>query len=232
MEKKHNFVYITTNLINKKQYIGSHATNDLNDSYLGSGRIFLKALRKYGRENFKREILHECETILDARKLEAPMIVQHQTMFPYGYNVHDNGGWGYPGSTHGPTTREKLRIANTGKKHSDETKEKIGIESRKRIKEKSSFFGKHHTEESIKKISENRRGITAGEKHHYFGKKREKDIREKISETLKGRSIPEEQKKKLSNSAKKVKKVICNHCGKEFTPWGIVGHKRSINKDI
>lgn len=55
-----NFVYITTNIINGKQYIGSHATNNINDGYIGSGRIFLKAVNKYGKQNFQREILEEC----------------------------------------------------------------------------------------------------------------------------------------------------------------------------
>jgi len=53
-----HFVYITTNLINGKQYVGDHSTNDLNDGYLGSGRPYLqRALRQYGKQNFKKEIL-------------------------------------------------------------------------------------------------------------------------------------------------------------------------------
>jgi hypothetical protein len=63
MKKEFNFIYITTNLINGKQYIGDHSTNNLNDNYLGSGRPYLKrALSEYGKENFKREIIEFFDT--------------------------------------------------------------------------------------------------------------------------------------------------------------------------
>lgn len=40
-------IYKTTNLINGKTYIGRHKTIKIDDGYLGSGTIFLKALKKY-----------------------------------------------------------------------------------------------------------------------------------------------------------------------------------------
>lgn len=56
--KRYIFVYITTNLLNGKQYVGDHSSNNIeNDIYLGSGSYFKNALNEYGRENFKREIL-------------------------------------------------------------------------------------------------------------------------------------------------------------------------------
>jgi len=66
-----NFIYIITNLINGKQYVGSHC-GDENDTYLGSGKIFLKAYKKYGKENFKREIFfYERDTQQRITELEA-----------------------------------------------------------------------------------------------------------------------------------------------------------------
>ena len=47
---KESFVYITTNLINKKQYVGSHYGNK-DDSYLGSGYVLKLSIKKYGKEN-------------------------------------------------------------------------------------------------------------------------------------------------------------------------------------
>lgn len=48
-------IYCTTNLINGKKYIGKDVRNS--PSYLGSGKLFLSAVKKYGKENFKKEII-------------------------------------------------------------------------------------------------------------------------------------------------------------------------------
>ena len=225
-------VYLTTNLTNGKKYIGSHATEDINDGYLGSGRIFLKALQKYGKENFKREILHECENIHQARKLEAPNIIKYKTLVPKGYNVNENGGWGYNGITHGPLTRKRISEALKGKPCPEERRKRISI-SCKGIQagEKHPFWGKKHSEETLQKISQSRKGQHAGEKHHYFGKERDSETKLKISETLQGRKTPNEIKKKLSEAGKNVKKIKCEYCGKECAPWTI-GRHRKTHKNI
>ena len=58
----YHYVYKTINLINNKYYIGVHSTSKLNDKYLGSGQIIKSAILKYGRSNFKLEILKYFET--------------------------------------------------------------------------------------------------------------------------------------------------------------------------
>lgn len=90
---KFYYIYKTINLINSKIYIGQRGINlePLIDEYLGSGKLFHRSLLKYGRENFKKEILEICtkENInerevfwikeLDSRDIEI------------GYNINPGG---------------------------------------------------------------------------------------------------------------------------------------------
>ena len=62
------YIYLTTNLVNGKKYIGQH-NGSIKDNYLGSGVLLVKAIEKYGKENFKKEILEECDiTELDEKE--------------------------------------------------------------------------------------------------------------------------------------------------------------------
>lgn len=142
------FNYITTNLINGKQYIGVHATNNINDNYLGSGVLLLKAFKKYGKENFKREILCFCDDNHIGHNNEGIFIRKHNTLNPSGYNLSPKGGVGGAESV-SDETKNKIRKARIGKssgmlgkKHSEKSKQQIS----------KSNIGKKHTEKIKKQI--------------------------------------------------------------------------------
>lgn len=106
-------IYKTTNLVNGKIYIGQDSKN--NPGYLGSGKIIKYAIKKYGKENFKKEILETCNTkdILDER--ERFWIKELNSRDKnVGYNITE-GGEGCLGLTHTEETKNHMRIINTGK---------------------------------------------------------------------------------------------------------------------
>lgn len=88
-------VYKTTNLINNKIYIGVHATSNINDSYLGSGIAIKSAIQKYGKNNFKKEVLFECDTKDDAYLKESTIVNEDYINREDTYNLCLGGVGGY-----------------------------------------------------------------------------------------------------------------------------------------
>ena len=54
-------IYKTTNLINGKIYIGKDSKNDPN--YFGSGLLLRQSIKKYGKKNFKKEIIDFADSV-------------------------------------------------------------------------------------------------------------------------------------------------------------------------
>lgn len=90
-----HYIYKTTNLINNKIYIGYHHSDDIeNDKYLGSGEYLLKAIKKYRRKNFKREILFEFDNQEDAYNKENELVDEIFVKRKDTYNTSIGGkGW-------------------------------------------------------------------------------------------------------------------------------------------
>lgn len=88
-------VYKITNLINNKQYIGYHSTNNLNDGYMGSGKLIIKAIEKYGIKNFKKEYIEIFNNQEDALALEAFLVCDDYILRKDTYNIA-LGGFGGP----------------------------------------------------------------------------------------------------------------------------------------
>ena len=219
MEKKFNFVFVTTNLINGKQYIGDHATNRLNDKYLGSGRPYFKsALKKYNKENFERKILEFFPTKQQAFDAQEKWIIEYNTLIPNGYNLSPKGGHNVSGCWN---IESKKKLGKTMSKlltgriftqiHKDNLKKaKIGyIPSVKGIGHKQQFINVYGIDEGLKKYEQ------------FIKKQRDKKIGKKMKNPVWNKGIPstELHKQHVSEALKgkkhNLKEVECTYCRKK-----------------
>lgn len=182
-QQRTGVIYKITNLVNNMSYVGQtvNLKQRLKGHRLGKKQLIDKAIQKHGWENFSVEVLEENIPIDMLDEREIFWIAENNCIVPNGYNLDSGGGVN--------------RII------SDETRAKL---SASRTGEKNHFFGKHHTPETKKKISE----ANTGKKRPPISE----ETRAKKSAAQKGKPAPnkgkhhtEETKKKLSiaNQGKK-----------------------------
>lgn len=200
------YIYRITNNINHKTYIGQHKYYKsllVEDGYMGSGIILRKAQKKYGIENFTKEIITIAMSRSEANVLEMYYIAKERKENTYGcYNIADGGQGGAwnKGVPCSDETKKKISKAIKGIKRSDETIKKM-VENHK------GFSGCHHSEESKAKISENEKGHRP-----YFCRPRTEEEKKKISEKLKGRKLNLSDEERLARS-ERAKEMNKKHIG-------------------
>jgi group I intron endonuclease len=179
-------IYKITNKINGKIYIGKSTKND--DDYMGSGISILRAIKKYGIENFYKEIIEQCHNIDDLNEKECFWIKHYKSIDrKVGYNIAEGGNGGntrigysdcemicyLKNVSDGLKNSEKYKKSVENKKgvknpqHSDKMKELY-----KQGKLKIGVYTSKLTEETKKKISEKNKG-----------KKRSDDVKNKIAKS-------------------------------------------------
>lgn len=124
-------IYKTTNLVNRKIYIGKDKHN--NPKYLGSGKRLDSSINKYGKENFEKVILEYCDSEKHMQEREKYWIKYFDsTNRLIGYNLTLGGEGGDTFSLRSTEeqeqTRKSLSIASSywnninRQKHSENTK--------------------------------------------------------------------------------------------------------------
>jgi len=208
-------IYKTTNLLNNKIYIGQDSNN--NPEYFGSGLQLLRAIKKYGKKNFKKEILEECTSrnLLDER--EVYWIKFYNSVDrEIGYNITEGGNSaglkkGYEISRKG---LYNYWVEKYGKKQADmmwDAKKKKNSEANKK---NGTVFNKRIYQHWIEKYGEeeaNKRLKKKKEKLIEYNKKKKEEgwchseeSKNKIAEANKNRVISDETRKKQSDLAKLV----------------------------
>lgn len=188
-KKEMGHVYIVTNKLNGKIYIGQTIRSiqtRLKEHQLESSkcRAFAGAIKKHGWKNFHIE-WYEC-SVDELNKHEKWMIQLMGTLSPGGYNLMEGGG---SGGKRSEETKRKISEAQLGKIVSEEIRQKISEALRG---EKHPMWGEHHSEETKRKISESQLGISKSDEarqkmsESHIGKTRSKESRQKQSESTKG----------------------------------------------
>jgi hypothetical protein len=89
------YLYQITNLVNNKIYIGVHSTKDMNDSYMGSGINIQLAIKKYGIDNFKKDILYTFDNADDMYAKEKDIVTDEFLLREDTYNLRVGGTGGF-----------------------------------------------------------------------------------------------------------------------------------------
>lgn len=192
-------IYLITCLSNNKLYVGQTIRTldrrwwgHVNDAKSEKWDYPLhRAIRKYGKENFKIEILTICSSIEELNEKEIHYIELHRSLAPNGYNLH-TGGRNHTASEY---SRQKMSKARKGKKHRPESIQKMS-ESQK---------GRTLTLETIEKMSKT-----------HTGKILTQDHKDNISKAQTGKITSKETKEKLSiaHTGKVFTKEHCENMSK------------------
>lgn len=223
------FVYKTTNLLNGRFYIGK--SSKVNSNYLGSGKLITKAIKKYGVDNFRREILENCDLLEELEKAELFHLNNNLDCFvPKGYNIlhGSNGGDTLTNHPDIEIIKRKMRLARIGKCEG----------------EKNPMYNRKHKPESIKKMSEIKKNISYEER---YGKDKSDEIKRKFSKTTLGKKVgprpnimgdknPSKRKEVLKKISEKKRemdknKIACEFCKKNFTKPNYIKHRNTCEKN-
>jgi hypothetical protein len=185
---KKYIIYQITNTVNKRIYIGKHETVDVNDGYMGSGKLLKRAQSKHGIQFFVKEILHVFDTEDEMNTKEAELVTEEfcKRIDTYNICVGGKGGFSYINNNPDQFLTEKrlasLRLGHTHAvkqwKHLYETDEDFRLRRREisklawaAYKEKypeGAFKGKKHTEKTKRIIGE-KNALMRGERNSQYG---------------------------------------------------------------
>jgi group I intron endonuclease len=170
------YIYKIVNLLNNKIYIGQQ--QHINKYYYGSGLLIKKAIKKYGKNNFIKEIICECNSREDLDEKEKYYIkLYNSTDKTVGYNLSEGGSLGGP--------------LNKGHIHSTKSKNKMSDSQKKRIQKNGhNMIGFKHSSESIKKMSKAKKGKYTGKNNPMYGKHHTEESKRKMGVPRYGKNNP------------------------------------------
>lgn len=226
----YGYVYMTTNNINDKKYIGLKKSNIFLRNYFGSGKLIQKVLKKYGRDNFSVEILKWCHSETELIETELYYInLYNAHLCENFYNMINTKTpiLGHIFKKHSEKTKKLLsELAKNRPPMTKETKSKISKTSKERwsdINYRNKIKRKIMTEEECINLSnkmkeimkdkgplpeETKRKISLSRTGKKYGPHSEEHKR-KISESNKGKK----KENKHNKNPEKIRKTVEKHKG-------------------
>lgn len=215
------YIYLVTNNINNKKYIGKRESSEFDTYYWGSGKYLQNAIHKYGKENFSREVLAWAETKEELCSLEEEYIRKYDAIeSPEYYNLTKGGmGGGSVGDDNGAygkhwyTNGEKQILCF--EQDCPEGWHPGYSESRKKQIQQINL-GKKFSDEHRKKISE---ALKDNPVRSMLGKHQSEYFKQRMSEIHKGKTISLEMRKRISETLKDGYKQgrITKHTGRKVS---------------
>ena len=178
--KKYHFTYKTANLINGRYYLGMHSTNRIDDGYIGSGKRLYYEISKYGKDNFKLEVLEYFRSREELVQAEINLITEEDLKNTNCLNLSKGGSGGIRGEAHyksfvkGPKNIKPMlnKIAEL-KKDPEWVKWQRSLMTnglRNYFKTSEGFFkGKKHSLETIEKMKQSHKGTGIGNQNSQYG---------------------------------------------------------------
>lgn len=177
-------IYKITNLVNGKVYIGKHKTVNVDDRYMGSGKLLHRAIAKYGADNFVKEILHICSCEDDMNTKEREIVTEEFCLRDDTYNLctGGNGGFSYINRTGlSVNTFENKLIARSASEAGNAARLQL-FENNPELRTAwitkiskankgkfGTFAGKSHSDQAKQKISRSKKGNATGADNSQFG---------------------------------------------------------------
>jgi hypothetical protein len=160
-------------MVNNKIYVGVHKTVDVNDGYMGSGKVIKRAIEKYGRDNFRKDILEFFETPESMYAREKEVVTDAFLVSENTYNLRRGGTGGFDyinriGKNKNNNLTQENRIKG-GVSSSKISSERLKLLHKQGKMNYSNFTGRIHSEDTKNKMRQSHKNKHMGVKNSQYG---------------------------------------------------------------